>query len=73
LSENSFLLVLGLVVGTLAALVSVWPHLLGGQGTLPWLQLAGLLGLVLTVGLAAGACAVIATLRAPLVSALRRE
>jgi hypothetical protein len=73
LAENSFLLILGLVLGSVAALVSVAPHVLAGGGQVPWLQLLGLLAAVLLVGLAAGACAVAATLRAPLLAALRRE
>ncbi len=72
LAENGFLLILGLGVGTLAALLAVAPHLTGG-GEVPWLTLLGLLGLVLLVGLAAGVAAVAATLRAPLVPALRHE
>ena len=66
-------LALGLLAGVGAALAAVAPHLLGGTGEVPWLRLALLLGLVLVVGLAAGASAVAATLRAPLIPALRRE
>jgi ABC-type lipoprotein release transport system permease subunit len=73
LAENSFLLVLGLAVGTLTALVAVAPHLLSGAGAVPVGQLAILLGLVLAVGLIAGAVAVGATLQVPLLTALRRE
>jgi ABC-type antimicrobial peptide transport system permease subunit len=73
LAENGFLLALGLAVGTVAALASVAPYLVGRPGALPWLELAELLALVAAVGLAAGAVAAGATLRAPLVPALRRE
>jgi ABC-type antimicrobial peptide transport system permease subunit len=73
LAENAFLLVLGLGAGTLAALVAVAPHLLTGEGEVSWPALLGLLGVVLAVGLTAGAAAVAATLRAPLLPALRRE
>jgi hypothetical protein len=73
LAENGFLLVLGLAVGAATALLAVAPHLLGGGGGVPWLRLAGLLGLVLVVGLASAAAAVASTLRAPLLPALRRE
>jgi ABC-type antimicrobial peptide transport system permease subunit len=72
-SENSFLLGLGLGVGTLSALLSVLPHVEAGSGQVPWLRLLGLVGLVLVVGLAAGAAAVRTSLRAPLVPALRRD
>jgi ABC-type lipoprotein release transport system permease subunit len=71
LAENGFLLLIGLGAGTLAAVVAVFPHLAGGA--FPWARLAGLLAVVLLVGLAAGAAAVASTLRAALVPALRRE
>jgi hypothetical protein len=73
LAENGFLLVLGLAGGSIAALVAVAPHLAGSGGRLPWLEIAGLLAAVLIVGLLAETAAVAATLRAPLVAALRRE
>jgi ABC-type antimicrobial peptide transport system permease subunit len=71
LAENAYLLALGLGVGVLAALLAVAPHLAGGE--VLGLRLFALLGLVLLVGLAAGAAAVMSTLRAPLLPALRRE
>jgi ABC-type lipoprotein release transport system permease subunit len=73
LLENALLLVFGLGAGVLAALVAVAPHLLAGGAAVPWLWLLGTLGLVLAAGLAAGGLAVRATLRAPLVPALRGE
>ena len=73
LVENSFLLILGLVIGSVSALAAVAPHLVTGAGGVAWLQLLGLLALVLVVGLAAGACAVAATLRAPLLPALQND
>jgi putative ABC transport system permease protein len=73
LAENGFLLLLGLAVGTLSAFLAVTPHLMGMGGQIDWLPLAGLLALVLLVGLGAATVAVAATLRAPLLTALRRE
>jgi putative ABC transport system permease protein len=73
LVENAFLLAAGLGIGTAAALASVAPHVVQGAGDVPWLRLAAILLLVLVVGLAAGAAAMAATVRAPLVPALRRE
>jgi putative ABC transport system permease protein len=73
LAENVLLLALGLLVGVAAALLSVLPHILTGAGHIPWLRLLGLLGLVLLVGLAAGAAAMRTTLAAPLLPALRKE
>jgi putative ABC transport system permease protein len=73
LAENVFLLLLGLGIGTVTALVAVAPHLASGSGAVPVPALAGLLGLVLVVALVAAGLAVAATLRAPLLPALRRE
>jgi hypothetical protein len=64
---------LGLVIGTVTALLAVTPHVLAGSGDVPWLRLGGLLGAVLLVGLTSASVAVAATLRAPLLAALRRE
>jgi hypothetical protein len=72
-AENSALLLLGLGAGVGSAALAVAPHVLTGEGAVPWARLAGLLCLVLAVGLAAGGTAVRSTLRAPLVPALRRE
>jgi ABC-type antimicrobial peptide transport system permease subunit len=73
LSENGFLLLLGLGVGAATALLAVAPHLVGGGGAIPWPELVGMLAAVLLVGLAVATAALAATLRAPLVPALRRE
>jgi ABC-type lipoprotein release transport system permease subunit len=73
LAENGFLLLIGLGAGTVSALVSVAPHLAGGTAGVPWGELAVLLAAAVVVGLLAGAAATRATLRAPLVPALRRE
>jgi ABC-type lipoprotein release transport system permease subunit len=73
LVENAFLLLVGLGIGVAAALLAVAPHVYGSGADVPWLRLLGLLGLVLIVGLVAGAAAMRSTLRAPLLPALRRE
>jgi ABC-type lipoprotein release transport system permease subunit len=73
LAENGYLLILGLGAGVLAALLAVAPHLIGSGTAVLWLQMLVLLGLVLLVGLGAATAAVAATLRAPLLNALRRE
>lgn len=73
LAENVFLLLVGLVIGTLAALLSISPQLASGAGAVPVLNLLILFAAVLAVALAAGALAVVSTLRAPIVPALRRE
>jgi ABC-type antimicrobial peptide transport system permease subunit len=73
LAENSFLLLVGLLVGAVSALLSILPQLLTGAGSVPWSHLALLFAGVLAVALIAGAAAVAGTLRAPIVPALRRE
>ncbi len=73
LAENAFLLLVGLLAGTISALVAVTPHLLSSGGAIPWIHLLALLAGVVLVGLTAGALATVSTLRAPLILALRRE
>ena len=71
--ENGLLLLAGLGCGVTAAIVAVLPHLLAGAASIPWPSLVATLLLVLATGLLAGLAAVRATLRAPLVAALRGE
>ena len=73
LAENAFLLVAGLAVGTLAALAAVWQHLTGSGSEGLLLRLALLLAFVCAVELGAGLAAAVATLRTPVLTALRRE
>jgi ABC-type antimicrobial peptide transport system permease subunit len=73
LAENGFLLVFGVIIGAAAALLAVAPHLMSGQADPPWFSLSATLLLILVIGLAAGGAAVVATLRSPIVPALRRE
>jgi putative ABC transport system permease protein len=73
LLESIWLLIAGLTMGTTAALVAVLPQLLWGSAEVPLVDLAVMLGVVLVVGITTGLIAVRATLRAPLVGALRGE
>lgn len=73
LLENLVLLVCGLAIGTLAALFAVLPQMLLGAARVPLGDLAAMLGMVLVAGVATGFIAVRATLKAPLVGALRGE
>ncbi|MDA1140116.1 MAG: FtsX-like permease family protein [Planctomycetota bacterium] len=73
LAENGFLLVVGLLVGTVSALLAVAPHLIGGGSDVPWASLLGMLGLVFITGMLSGTAAVIATIRSPIISSLRGE
>jgi ABC-type antimicrobial peptide transport system permease subunit len=73
LMENVVLLIGGLGAGVFCAALAVFPHFLSGGATPPWIDLTWMLGVVLAVGLLTGLLAVRATLRAPLVAALRGE
>jgi hypothetical protein len=73
LAENGFLLVFGVIIGAATALLAVAPQLINGQAEPPWLSLSATLLLILAVGLIAGAAAVAATIRSPIVAALRGE
>jgi hypothetical protein len=73
LAENIFLLFWGLVIGTVCALIAIAPALYshGGSFSLPSLGL--LVAAVLVSGLAASVLAIAASVRAPLLPALRAE
>jgi len=70
-AENLLLLVLGLLSGTLTALLAIAPAL-AERGTLPAMSFV-LLGGVLLAGLLASVLAVAAAVHAPLLQALRSE
>ena len=72
LVENSFLLLMGVVLGTVAALIAVSPHVFA-TGQVPWLSLSFTLAVVVLVGVAVSAVAARLALRAPLLPALKAE
>lgn len=73
LAENVFLLICGLVTGTLCAFLAVAPVFFGRGGRLPNVSLGLILILVLITGLSASLVATIAALRSPLIPALKAE
>jgi ABC-type lipoprotein release transport system permease subunit len=73
LAENVWLLVAGLVTGTLCALIAIAPVIVERGGRLPVVSLILLLGSVLVVGLTASVGATTTALRSPLLPALRAE
>jgi hypothetical protein len=73
LLENALLLFAGLGCGVIAAAVAVLPHLLSGSAAVPVQSLGVTLLTILVVGLLASLFAVRATLRAPLIAALRGQ
>jgi putative ABC transport system permease protein len=73
LAENVWLLVLGMAAGCAAALIAIAPFIATQSQDILQPRLFALLGLVVIVGLGAGALAMYLTLRTPLLPALRRE
>ena len=73
LREHALLLFGGLAVGTLAALVVVFPHMVFGGATVPLGSLLATLGLVAVVGLASGFFAQRYLQSMPLLGSLRGD
>ncbi len=73
LAENTMLLLGGLLAGSLSALLAIAPHIATRAATIPWLSLAMTLAAVFATGVLAGVVAIVPTLRAPLLAALRTE
>ena len=72
-AENAFLLLTGVIVGTLCALVAIAPAWWERGGGIPVLSLVVLLMLVVVTGLTASLAATFVALRSPLLQALRTE
>ncbi len=73
LAENGFLLVIGMLVGSISALIAVGPHIISPDTTVPWLSLLMTLILVFLVGIIASVVTVFFALRMPLLPALKTE
>ncbi len=73
LTENVFLILAGLGIGSFSALLAVAPHLIAGNAPAPWLSLAFTLLSVMIAGMAASAASATAALRIPLLPALKAE
>lgn len=73
LSENGFLLLIGIVIGTVSALIAVGPHLMTPGAQVPWFSLATTLVSVFLVGIVASSIAVYFALRRPLLPALKHD
>ena len=72
-SENAMLTLGGLLAGAIPAVIAITPQLLSRPQAVPVLSLALTLLGVLLIGLASGLLALRATLRAPMLRALRQE
>jgi ABC-type antimicrobial peptide transport system permease subunit len=73
LAENGMLMIAGLAIGVIAALIAVAPGRMQEGGEMSVLRLVIFLAAVLAVGGISAWAAAAATLRAPLLTALRRE
>ena len=73
LAENGFLLLIGILIGTVSALIAVVPHLTTPGAQVPWLSLTMTLVSVFLVGVVASAIAVYFALRRPLLPALKHD
>ena len=71
--ENGFLLLIGILIGTVSALIAVAPHLTTPGARVPWLSLTMTLVSVFLVGVIASAIAVYFALRRPLLPALKHD
>ena len=72
-AENLWLLIIGLLCGTLAATIALLPSLWSRPDQLPWISLLFTLALVVIVGMAACVAAVTASLKTPLLPSLKEE
>jgi putative ABC transport system permease protein len=73
LVETGVLLVCGLVIGTVAALVAMVPHLSSTGADVPWGSLALILAIVFVVGMLAALAASIQAARTRILEGLRSE
>jgi len=73
LSETGLLLGWGLMIGTVAALLAMGPHLMSTGAEVPWGSGAGLLVAIAFTGLLSATLAVRAAVRVPIVTTLRGE
>jgi ABC-type antimicrobial peptide transport system permease subunit len=71
--ENGFLLLIGILIGTVSALIAVAPHLTTPGVQVPWSSLMMTLVSVFLVGIIASAIAVYFALRRPLLPALKHD
>ena len=71
--ENGLLLAAGLAIGTVAALVTIAPHLADEVARVPWSSIAWTLAGIFAFGLAACTISAAGALRADLLPALKAE
>ena len=73
LAETIFLLIVGLLIGSVSALVAVAPRFFGTSFDLPWGSVLATLTAVLVVGMVSSVAAVSGALRVPLLPVLKGD
>jgi ABC-type antimicrobial peptide transport system permease subunit len=73
LAENGFTMLMGLVIGTVSALLAVAPHIISHGTSVPWQSLGLTLSAIYITGLIASALAIYFALQTPLLPALKQE
>ncbi|MDG2014946.1 MAG: ABC transporter permease [Pirellulaceae bacterium] len=71
MTENAWLLMVGMGIGILAALVTTFPHYVFGDASMPWQELLGMFTAIAFVGLLTTWLASRSIFRAPLIESLR--
>lgn len=71
LSENALVILLGILLGSAAAIIAVLPHLLSSGASVPWLSLSGLMIFVFVFGVAASILAITRAMKTALLPALK--
>ncbi|MEI7832207.1 MAG: ABC transporter permease [bacterium] len=71
--ENAGLLLIGLLIGTIAALVAVAPQLISSDVQVKWSEMSYILGAITAIGLICSATAASIAIRGKLIDALRGE
>ena len=71
--ENAFLLIWGLLAGSVSALLAMTPHLTSTGADVPWTAVGWILAGVFAVGMIAALAAVWEAVRTPIVATLRAE
>lgn len=73
IAENAWLLLVGLLIGTAAALLTAFSNLLTYGQSVPWVGIVATLAGIFAFGLFACSLAAVAVLRTPLIPALKAE
>jgi len=73
LIENGFLLLIGILIGSVSALIAVGPHILAPGTNVPWFSIVVTLSIIFLVGIIASAVAILIVHRIPLLPVLKSD